>query len=128
MRSLFEIRRLAAKAPRSIETRAVLHDALMETLPEEYERTIAHARVIAQERKSYGYVWFFPHRLAGAARCRNIHPHHLRLLLGAYPSPIHRQVFEFPSALWELLLSRLEARNVGRGRDLDCCAGAAPSC
>lgn len=66
-RSLMELRRLAHRAPRSPEAREVLHDALLETFPEQYTEAIEDVHREAREaldlrRYGYGkveYVIFF---------------------------------------------------------------------
>ena len=69
-RSFLELRRLAGVAQRNAEARAVLHDALLETLPS-YEKAIAEAdaRSVEDGRSASAWnVWFFPTRLDPATR------------------------------------------------------------
>ena len=64
--SFLELRRLAARAQRNEEARAVLHDALLETLPA-YEKAIANADVLGENGRAVN-VWFFPTRLNRTTR------------------------------------------------------------
>ena len=66
-RSFRELRRLAGQAQRSEEALAVLHDALLETLPT-YENAIAHANMLSEGGRNAWNIWFFPTRLNPVTR------------------------------------------------------------
>ena len=65
--SFLALRRLAGRAQRSEEARAVLHDALLETLPS-YEKAIAEADERSEGGRNPWNVWFFPTRLNRTTR------------------------------------------------------------
>ena len=69
-RSFLELRRLAGNAQRSEEARAVLHDALLETLPAAYATAIARAHAFSSSGggRAAWNVWFFPTRLNRTTR------------------------------------------------------------
>ena len=62
-----ELRRLAGAAQRNGEARAVLHDALLETLPA-YAKAIAQADALGDNGRLAVNVWFFPTRLNRTTR------------------------------------------------------------
>ena len=63
-RLLLELRRLALRAKRSSEAREVLHDALLETFPEQYAEAIEDVHVAATKGPiQIEYVIFFSTRM-----------------------------------------------------------------
>ena len=63
-RSLLELRRLALRVRRNPDAREVLHDALLETFPREYEAWIRAAQQRAKKFKNDEFaVVFYPSRL-----------------------------------------------------------------
>jgi len=66
-RSILELRRLAYKAKRTPGMREVLHDALLETFPAEYEEAIQRAYQEAESHREK-FIVFLPSRLSRSHR------------------------------------------------------------
>jgi len=84
-RSLLELRRMAYKARRSIGMREVLHDALLETFPVEYEEAIRHAHQEAKTKDDFAarekFIVFLPSRLKRQIYTRRKHPSDMLFLV-----------------------------------------------
>lgn len=88
-RSLMELRRLALRARRHPEQTAVLHDALLETFPYEYEEKIEFAEKISRADHVPYIILFDPKALSRAGR-KETRTSSGRTLFAVYGNPVLR--------------------------------------
>lgn len=88
-RSLMELRRLALRARRYPEQTFVLHDALLETFPYEYESRIDFAELLSRKEHVPYIILFDPKALSRAGRTET-RTASGRTLFAVYGNPVRR--------------------------------------